>query len=679
MVVLDVFIGLILVYFLYSLLVSILAELFSTWIGMRARILRQGIDNFLNDKKPKKEGLMAYLHDIFLIEHLSFRYTNGGKFYEEPSIKYLAKVGENKRWSLKNTKPAYIEKSHFVSAIVSMLLYRSIGINEWDKIKFALDNNSLNLEPETLKMFKGWLEMSNDSYEKFKTHIGNSYAEVNDRLVGWYKRKIGLLLFVIGLVLSFVMNVDTFEMVQILSNNPDARQEMVQLAISTSQTDGTKILTESNTSDSTHNAKVDSAYLSTLSSIDNVSNILGSGWHLENGKTGIFNKAVYIISHSPPWSKKFWGFIITAFALSMGSKFWFDLLKRLVSIRGTGEKPNEHKINKTQTTSDVLIPDNGLNRNTTDPAVVVLSENRRTWEQQLGFVAANIRYEKNNVGFIQLVFGKGRDIDNMPSSIPNPINPKDAPVKLAYEIGAKGSFGQDPSGPLNGAVIQSFTNNWGTPTGVVFDKRTNKHAILTCAHVIRNDKTAFIDDSKSNVFYKHPDSADPVLIGNSKNMVLSSFCDAGVISVKDNLPIKLEGLTPLDKLREVTSADEFRTIVNIHTLRKDPSDTTKPLNLKGKIISSRESYGFDDHPSSDIRFYDLFMIGDADGDNTKAMTFPGDSGSLITDENNNQLGVLVGTVMINGNHFSYGIKLKDVFEILQLDPIKNEQKTIPFA
>jgi len=679
MVVLDVFIGLVLVYFLYSLLVSILAELFSTWIGMRARILRQGIDNILNDKKPKKEGFVAWIHDVFLIEHFSFRYTNAGKFYDEPTIKYLAKVGENKRWSIRNTKPAYIEKNHFVSAIINLFLFRSLGINEWDKIKFAIDNNTLNLEPETLKMFKGWLIQSNDSYEKFKAHIGNSYEEVNDRLVGWYKRKIGLLLFIIGLVLSFVMNVDTFEIVQILSNNPDARKEMVQLAITTSKTVGIKALDKSSTSDSLYNAKIDSAYQSTLSSIDNVSNILGSGWTFENEKTSVFKKAVYIFSHSLPWSKKFWGFIITAFALSMGSKFWFDLLKKLVSIRGTGEKPDEHVINKTQTISDVMVSDNGLNRNTSNPAVIAMSENRRKWEKQPGFVAANVRYENNNDGFIQLIFEEGRDIENMPLSVLNPVNKEDAPVKLVYKIGEKGSFGQDPKGPINGAVIQSSTKNWGTPTGIVFDRRTNKQAILTCAHVIRNDKTAFIDESKSEIFYQHPSSAEPVLIGNSKNMVLSSFCDAGVISVKNNLPIKLDTIPVLDNLREVTSNDEFRTIVNIHTLRKDPNDSTKPLNLKGKIISSRESYSFDDHPSSDIRFYDLFMIGDPKDDNTKAMTFPGDSGSLITDENNNQLGVLVGTVMINGEHFSYGIKLKDVFEILQLDPIKNEQKTIPFA
>jgi hypothetical protein len=679
MVVLDIFLGLVLVYFLYSLLVSIVAELLSTWTGMRARILRQGIDNFLNDKKPKKEGVVAWLHDVFLVEPATFRYTNAGKFYEEPSIKYLAKVGENKRWSLKNTKPAYIEKNHFVSAIVNMFLFRSIGINEWDKIKFAIDKNTLNLEPDTLKMFKGWLIQSNDSYEKFKSYIGNSYIEVNNRLVGWYKRKIGLLLFMIGLVMSFVMNVDTFEIVQILSTNPEARNEMADIAQEISKTNPTAILTTSTTNDSLRLSELDSAKVSTLKSIDQVSNILGAGWTLEDGETGIYNKFKLMVAQSLPWNKKFWGFIITAFALSMGSKFWFDLLKKLVSIRGTGEKPDDRTTQKTNVLADAIIPDNGLTRITSDPAVIAMSENRKNWELQSGFVAANVRYENNNVGFIQLIFEEGRDIANMPTSIPNPLNPDEPPIKLEYKIGAKGSFGKDPNGPITGALIQSITKNWGTPTGIVFDRRTGKQAILTCAHVIRNDKTAFIDSSKSDVFYQHPSSPNPTLIGKSNNMVLSSFCDAGVIAMKNNLSIKLDGIPALNNIREVTSVDEFRTVVNIHTLRKDPSDPNKPLNLKGKIISSRESYGFDDHPASDIRFYDLFMIGAIDGDNTRAMTFPGDSGSLITDENNHQIGVLVGTVMINGEHFSYGIKLKDVFEILQLDPIENDQKTTPFA
>ncbi len=667
MVVLDVFIGLSFVYFLYSLFVSILAELFSTWLGMRSRILRQGIDNFLNDKQPKKEGFFAWLHDIFLVEHAIFRFTSAGKFYNEPTIKYLAKVGENKRYSVRNTKPAYIEKNHFVTAIVSMLIRNSIGINEWDKVKFAVEKNALNLEKETLQMFQDWMVQSNDSYDKFKAYIGNSYEEVNDRLVGWYKRKIGLILFSIGLVLSFIMNVDTFEIVKTLADNPDKRMELVNKAIAAVEADKTKQVANTDTT-------VFSAYTKTKASIDNVSNILGFGWQQNMPKKGFVAKAKYLWSESNPTKQKFWGFIITAFALSMGSKFWFDLLKRLVALRGTGEKPDEHNINKTKTNTDVLIQDNGLNLNTSDPAVIALSQNRRKWEAQPGFVAANVRYSTNNVGFIELIYEEDRDIDKMPKEVPNPMDTKAPPIVLKYKTGTKGSFDQDnSSGPREGAVIQSNTTNWGTPSGIAFDMRTNSNVILTCGHVIRNDKSSFIDTAKSKILYQKSSTENPVEIGETTNLVLSSFCDAGIIKVNKNLSVKIEGLTKLNKLRDVTFKDENKTEVSIHTLRKDQNSNT-PLKVKGKILSTGESFGFDDHPSSDIRFYDLFLIGNSSGQNDKPLTFAGDSGALITDDAGNQLGVLVGAVKVSGEHFSFGIKMKDIFDILQLEPAKNDEK-----
>jgi hypothetical protein len=44
------------------------------------------------------------------------------------------------------------------------------------------------------------------------------------------------------------------------------------------------------------------------------------------------------------------GFLITALAVSLGAPFWFDLLNKLVSIRGAGIKPEEKKNAGTQTT-----------------------------------------------------------------------------------------------------------------------------------------------------------------------------------------------------------------------------------------------------------------------------------------------------------------------------------------
>ena len=34
------------------------------------------------------------------------------------------------------------------------------------------------------------------------------------------------------------------------------------------------------------------------------------------------------------------GWLITALAISLGSAFWFDLLSKLIKLRGAGTKPN---------------------------------------------------------------------------------------------------------------------------------------------------------------------------------------------------------------------------------------------------------------------------------------------------------------------------------------------------
>jgi len=43
------------------------------------------------------------------------------------------------------------------------------------------------------------------------------------------------------------------------------------------------------------------------------------------------------------WFLKILGWLITALAISFGAPFWFDLLNRLVDLRGSGKKPEPVK------------------------------------------------------------------------------------------------------------------------------------------------------------------------------------------------------------------------------------------------------------------------------------------------------------------------------------------------
>jgi hypothetical protein len=39
------------------------------------------------------------------------------------------------------------------------------------------------------------------------------------------------------------------------------------------------------------------------------------------------------------WIERILGWLVTGLAVSLGAPFWFDILSKLVNIRGTGDKP----------------------------------------------------------------------------------------------------------------------------------------------------------------------------------------------------------------------------------------------------------------------------------------------------------------------------------------------------
>src|SRR5215204_3111154 len=105
-VVLDVFIGLIFLYLLYSLLMTIVSEMLATWWNLRPRILRISLEKMLNDgffpskKRPVfSEAVFSWIWSwivdlwyiiqrYFLREFKEFKYSFAARFYEVPSIKY---------------------------------------------------------------------------------------------------------------------------------------------------------------------------------------------------------------------------------------------------------------------------------------------------------------------------------------------------------------------------------------------------------------------------------------------------------------------------------------------------------------------------------------------------------------------------------------------------------------
>ena len=99
-VALNVVIGLVFIYLLYSLLATVLSEIIATYLGLRARNLKEAVDRMLNDSEDDK-GFFAKLWDSL---KLTKNPTNPriDKFYSNPEIKYLGSTGVFKNHFLLN-------------------------------------------------------------------------------------------------------------------------------------------------------------------------------------------------------------------------------------------------------------------------------------------------------------------------------------------------------------------------------------------------------------------------------------------------------------------------------------------------------------------------------------------------------------------------------------------------
>src|SRR5260221_13172526 len=177
----NVVIGLVFIYLLYSLLVTIVGEMLAEWFGIRARIMRMGIERMLNDgyyKKIEKEkniAVQGWWARLFLQEAKEFRQSFAGKFYDYPSIKFLSKLEAEQKGVFGQTKPSYMTPVNFAGTLINILSDKGSGKNKNDQVDFSLRFNTLHIDAETLRHLKNLLNNS-----------GNDVNIFHDKLMDWF-------------------------------------------------------------------------------------------------------------------------------------------------------------------------------------------------------------------------------------------------------------------------------------------------------------------------------------------------------------------------------------------------------------------------------------------------------------------------------------------------------------
>jgi hypothetical protein len=288
--ILDVAIGLVFCFAAVSLAASTVTEALASLVKLRANTLVTGIQAMLND--PKFDGLALQIYQHALVHPQG----NGG-------------ISSNSRWWTYGG-PSYIRSENFATALVDVL-QKTPG--DLAQLKNSIDALP---DPQIRQLLQGIQARAAGDVAKFQAQVVNWFDTSMDRVSGAYKRQAQLICFLIGLGMAVAMNVDATRVVTTLWANPTlARALASQVELAQANRDELpKIMAQ------LQELPIGPALLKPCSPAALVC----------VGSTGISGYNLL-------------GWLITAVASVFGAPFWFDMLGKLVQLRGAGPKPGEDK------------------------------------------------------------------------------------------------------------------------------------------------------------------------------------------------------------------------------------------------------------------------------------------------------------------------------------------------
>ena len=320
--ILDVAIGLILMYLMLSLIVTVLNEFIATKMDLRGKQLQEALVHLVDDPNLKSafdnSGVMKTLTNA----------TNG-------------------RFS-------YIDGKTFAAGLL-----RAVETNADSALAKDVQGTIDKLPPSDIKdvllglASKGVTTVAaiHTEVAVLHTEVANWFDSTMDRVSGIYKRKLKIISVLVGLGVAVSFNADSVYVSHELWVDKEFRAAALEQARTVVA--DSAIATKGAASDESKSAAPDFAKMQadhkTAESALAVLKPFPIGWNSELIKPTIWATIMAI------WAATFdigpvsivlkgLGWAITALALSLGAPFWFDLLTKFVNIRGAGKPPEKtHK------------------------------------------------------------------------------------------------------------------------------------------------------------------------------------------------------------------------------------------------------------------------------------------------------------------------------------------------
>ena len=296
MAILSTIIGIVFVMLLFSLLASSILELIAGFLSLRGQQLVNAIRGMIGSGATND----------FL----------GPAFFQQLAAgsKERTKIGGKKR-----ALPSYISSGTFSSILLDMM-----EIDNRADLEAAIAGLP---EGPSKKLAQFLYRQTNGELPEFKKKLEEWFNEVMDRASGAYKRTSQRWLVGIGLSLAVVFNADVINIYHSLSINSTLSNFVADAATNYANTQPAPTAPDLNNPDITAaRQKIGTLVNDNIAALESP---LGLGWDTVNWQ----------VVDGKWWLYKIIGWLTTAIGISLGATFWFEMLRKLVSLRSSGPSP----------------------------------------------------------------------------------------------------------------------------------------------------------------------------------------------------------------------------------------------------------------------------------------------------------------------------------------------------
>ncbi|MFH6782973.1 MULTISPECIES: hypothetical protein [Methylobacterium] len=377
--VLEVAIGLVLLFLFVSLLCTALREMIETLMKSRASDLERGIAELLSEDEDKKTlsgdvgNLVAFYNHSFIYP----LYTGA----------YGKKDGRLDKLTYRSRLPAYIPSRNFANALIDLarkappapsvqvlapvvpvpLPVRPVPAKDPADPVASLREAVAAMHPGRLQtVLLIAIDDAQGDLDRVRLNIEQWYNATMDRVSGWYKRRTQMILAVLGFVVAAAFNIDAIQIARKLNTDKSYRQAVVSQA---------GLLLQKPNGQTTENQASGGQGGEGPTTGNRPSAGQGAVGQKPDGQTpagqpaGLsakemqdrlaqlqdsLDKAGFLMGWSPPpqlatcgdtgCAKPIFfmvlGWLVTALAVTLGAPFWFDLLNKFMVVRST-VKPAE--------------------------------------------------------------------------------------------------------------------------------------------------------------------------------------------------------------------------------------------------------------------------------------------------------------------------------------------------